>query len=90
MVSQWLYREQPPTSPSNVAPTSGHYESSVKVSWSQSSGSNGSYVEMYRVGLVDKTDSIIKSYNIAETSFTCNDISAITRGESFKFCVTAK
>lgn len=89
LVSQWLYREQPPTSPSNVAPTSGHYESSVKVSWSQSSGSNGSYVEMYRVGLVDKTDSIIKSYNIAETSFTCNDISAITRGETFKFCVTA-
>lgn len=89
LVSKWIYRDQPPTSPTNVAPVSGHYESTVNVSWSQSSGSNGSYVEMYRVGLMDNTDSIIKSWNVGQTSFTCNDLSSIERGETFKFCVVA-
>lgn len=89
LVSSWIYRETPPSSPTNVAPTSGHYESSVNVSWSESSSSNGSFVEMYRVGLVDNTNSIIKSYNVSGTSFTCNDLSIIGRGETFKFSVVA-
>lgn len=89
LVSKWIYREQPPTSPTNVAPVSGHYESTVNVSWSQSSGSNGSYIEMYRVGLMNNTNSIIKSWNVGQTSFTCNDLSSIKRGETFKFCVVA-
>lgn len=89
LVSSWIYRETPPSSPTNVAPTSGHYESSVNVSWSESSSSNGSFVEMYRVGLVDNTNSIIKSYNVSGTSFTCNDLSVIRRGETFKFSVVA-
>lgn len=89
LVSRWIYRDQPPTSPTNVSPTSGHYEKSINVSWSQSSGSNGSYVEMYRVGLMDNTNSIIKSWNIGETSFTCNDVDLIPRGETFKFSIVA-
>ena len=89
IVSSWIYREQPPSSPTNVTPTSGHFEDSVKVSWAASSSSNGSFVEMYRVGLMDNTDSIIKSYNVSGTSFTCNDISSIGRGETFKFSVVA-
>lgn len=90
IVSSWIYREKPPTAPTNVAPRSGHYESSVNVSWSQSSGANGSYVQFYRVGLIDNSDSIIKSWNVAETSFTCNDIaSLIGRGQPFKFKVVA-
>lgn len=89
LVSKWIYREQPPTSPTNVTPIEGHYESTVNVSWSQSSGSNGSYIEMYRVGLMDNTNSIIKSWNVAETNFTCNDLSYIPRGETFKFCIVA-
>lgn len=90
LVSSWIYREKPPTAPTNVTPTSGHYESSVTVSWSKSSGSNGSYVEMYRVGLMDSSNSVVKSYNVSGTSFTCNDISSlIGRGKSFKFKVVA-
>ena len=89
LVSQWMYREKPPTSPSNVSPTSGHYESSVKVSWSQSSGSNGSHITSYKVSLIDSSNSIVKEYNITDTSFICNDLSLIARGDTFKFKVVA-
>lgn len=90
LVSSWIYREQPPTAPTNVSPTSGHYESSVNVSWSQSSGANGTYVQYYRVGLIDNSNSVIKSWNITGTSFACNEIaSLIGRGGTFKFKIVA-
>lgn len=89
LVSSWIYREQPPSAPSNVSPTYGHYESSVNVSWSESSGSNGSYVQRYRAELLNEWDSVIRSYDIYSTSFTCNDVASIGRGQAFKFRITA-
>lgn len=89
LVSSWIYRETPPSVAANVSPTSGHYESSVNVSWSQSSGSNGSYITMYKVGLINNANSTIKSYNVNGTSFVCNDVHLIPRGQTFKFSVVA-
>lgn len=89
IVSSWIYREQPPTAPSNVAPTSGHYENSVNVSWSKSSGANGTSVVKYKVDLLNSSNAVIKSYNVTDTSFTCNDITSISRGSTFKFKVVA-
>lgn len=89
ILSNWIYREQPPTSPTNVAPRSGHYESNVNVSWASSSSSNGSYVEKYKICLIDKNDNIKKTYYSTSTSFTCNDINIINRGDTFKFSVVA-
>ena len=89
ITSAWLYREKPPTSPSNVTPTSGHYESSVNVSWSASSGHNGATISRYLLRLLNKDNSVVREYSINGTSTTCNDLHLIPRGQNFKFKVTA-
>lgn len=89
LTSSWIYREQPPSAVSNVAPTSGHYENSVNVSWSAASGSNGTTIDHYVVKLLNNRDTAIKTYTIKSTRFTCTDITNIPRGEKFKFQVYA-
>lgn len=87
--SEWIYREKPPSRPSNISPNSGHWEDNVTVSWSASSGINGSYIVKYKVYLCDKNNVQIRSYETSNTSIICNDLTAIARGDKFFFRVIA-
>lgn len=89
LTSSWIYNEKPPTAPSNVSPTSGHYESSVDVSWSQSQGDNGSTVEQYKIELLNSSNAVIKTYTTRELKYRCTDVGLIPRGQTFKFKVCA-
>ena len=89
LVSSWIYRETPPSAPTNVAPTSGHYESSVEVSWSESSAQQGTTIKHYQLELLNSSGSTVRTYTTTSTSYTCNDLSLIERGRDFKFKVTA-
>lgn len=87
LCSSWIYREKPPSSPTNVAPISGHYENNVNVSWSASSGANGTWVDHYLVKLLNKDGTVMKTYTPRETQMVCSDLTVIPRGEIFKFSV---
>ena len=89
LTTSWIYREKPPTAPSNVAPTSGYYEDSVKVTWAAASGLNGSTISSYTIKLLNKDDKVLKTYTSKTTSYTCTDITLIPRGQTFKFQVYA-
>lgn len=89
LTSSWIYREKPPTSPTNVSPTGGHYESSVDVSWSASSGSNGTTVSYYKVVLLNKYNEHAWTYHSNTPYMTCTHLSQIARGDTFRFMVTA-
>lgn len=88
-VSSWIYREKPPTKPVLISPNSGHFENGITVSWSGSSGVNGTTVVKYKAYLCDKNYNQIRSYETTSTSFVCNDLTAIARGDKFFFRVVA-
>lgn len=89
LTSSWIYREKPPSAPSNVSPTSGHYESSVDVSWSTSSAENGTTIKHYEISLLNSSSGVVKTYTSTSTSFRCNDLNLISRGSNFRFKVIA-
>ena len=82
-VSPWIYREQPPSKPTNISPNGGHFENGVTVSWSPSSGVNGATIVKYVGYLCNKDYTPIRFYETTSTSFVCNDLTAIPRGERF-------
>lgn len=87
--SQWIYREQPPSTPTNVSPTGGHYESNVDVSWSASQGINGTWITKYKVDLLNSSGGVVKTYYPTSASMTCYDIGLIGRGSNFTFRVVS-
>lgn len=89
LVSSWIYRETPPSAPTNVAPTSGHYENTVKVTWAASSAQSGTSIKHYKVQLLDGSGTVKRTYTTTNAYYTCNELSLISRGNNFKFKVTA-
>ena len=88
--SDWIFREHPPTAPSNVQPTSGFFEDSVKVTWSPAQGVNGAIIMHYVLNLLDENDKIVESHLADDCEWdSCYHISEIPRGKAFRFEVYA-
>lgn len=88
--SSWIYREHPPTAPSNVQPTSGFYENKVVVKWTAARGVNGARISHYILNLLDKNDNLVTPHTSYDTVWNaCRHIDQIPRGEAFRFEVYA-
>lgn len=93
IASSTYYVNQPPAKPM-IYVTEGHYEASIPVSWSRTSGTNGStianyYLEVYKNNTLVETKSF--SSTTVSTTYVINDNSKFfERGSSIKFRVRAK
>lgn len=85
IVSSWIYKDSPPGKPSNIAPTGGHYESGIKVTWAKSSSSDGTHIDHYVISMQKENGEEVRRYTSKEPVLNCNDVGLIPRGQKFKF-----
>lgn len=88
--SKKYYKDSPPAIPT-ITVKAGHYESTVPITWSKSSGNNGSTVEGYELSAYYSDGTFINKKDFNNSTFSYNySITGITRGKKLYFKIRAK